>query len=62
MSEHAAIWLQPWCNDCELNDASDTGRQWCQDDAWGKCDECDRRSVKYVLAPEQTKHSSGERE
>lgn len=58
---HAVIWLQPWCKDCENHDDSDTGRLWCQDDAWGKCDQCDRRSVKYLLAPDQPADTSGNR-
>ena len=51
MTDPEVIWLQPWCGDCEHNDVSETGRLWCRDDVWGKCDQCDRPSVKYVLAP-----------
>lgn len=50
--EHKTIWLQPWCRDCEHHDKqSDTGRLWCQDDVWGKCDECGRPSVKFSISP-----------
>lgn len=50
--EHETIWLQPWCDGCQFHcRGGDDGRQWCQDDVWGKCDECDRPSVRYVLAP-----------
>lgn len=49
MKEHKEIWLQPWCEECEQNCGFD-GRQWCQDDVWGKCDECDREPAHYVLA------------
>lgn len=49
-TEHPVIWLQPWCTGCDLyNDP----RLWCQDDVWGKCDECDALPVKYMLAPDQ---------
>jgi hypothetical protein len=44
MTEHKTIWLQPWCDDCKNPD----GRQWCEDNVWGKC-ECGRPAVKYVL-------------
>ena len=30
--------------------ASDTGREWCERDVWGKCEECGRPATKYVLA------------
>lgn len=43
------IWLQPWCIRCKHNDCSDTGRLWCEDDVWGKCDECGLPSVKYQI-------------
>lgn len=47
--EHDVIWLQPWCDHCEWCDQGESGgRQWCQDDVWGKCDDCDRVPVKYV--------------
>jgi hypothetical protein len=45
------IWLQPWCEGCDTHAYRGEGRQWCEDDAWGQCDECDQKSVKYVLAP-----------
>ena len=44
------IWLQPWCEGCKT--WADE-RTWCQDDAWGACDECGRLPVKYVIAPDQ---------
>jgi hypothetical protein len=48
--EHKEIWLQPWCAGCKQHSGCE-GRQWCQDDVWGKCDECGEKSVRYVLAP-----------
>jgi hypothetical protein len=51
--EHPVIWLQPWCDVCAEVEYRGEGRMWCQDDAWGKCDDCDRKSVKYVLCPAQ---------
>ena len=48
---HAAIWLAPWCNECERHCYSD-GRTWCQEDVYEPCGECGRKSVKYVLAEE----------
>lgn len=45
---HKTIWLQPWCAECDKN--SGDGRQWCEDDIWEQCSECDERSVKYVIA------------
>lgn len=53
MSEqtHQTIWLQPWCEGCEKHCNSGEGRLWCQDDVWGQCEECDRKSVKYIIAP-----------
>jgi len=39
------IWLEPRCAE-----ESYEGRSWCQDDVWGKCDECDLPAVKYVRA------------
>ena len=43
------IWLQPWCEDCEKSSYSpENGRLWCQDDVWGKCEDCDRKSVRYA--------------
>jgi hypothetical protein len=50
MNEPDEIWLQPWCDDCEKNCGVE-GRNWCQDDVWGECDECGRKSVKFVRAP-----------
>ena len=44
---HPEIWLQPWCADCRDPD----GRQWCEDDAWGRCEKCEQLPVRYVLAP-----------
>jgi hypothetical protein len=46
---HQTIWLQPWCKGCQKNCYSD-GRQWCEDEVWGECEECGRKPVKYVLA------------
>jgi hypothetical protein len=45
------IWLAPWCAACDRYDGE---RSWCADDAWGKCEECDQKPVKYVLAEEGT--------
>lgn len=49
--QHKVIWLQPWCDGCEAHCYSGEGRSWCQDDAWGQCDECGAPPVKYQLAP-----------
>lgn len=49
-TEHTTIWLQPWCERCDLEGDA---RLWCQDDPWEHCDECGAPSVKYVLAPDQ---------
>jgi len=48
MFEHETIWLQPWCDKCA---ESGENRLWCQDDVWDQCDLCERKSVKYVIAP-----------
>ena len=48
MFEHETIWLQPWCDKCA---ESGENRLWCQDDVWDQCDSCERKSVKYVIAP-----------
>jgi len=54
MDNPKEIWLQPWCAECDRNSRQpDTGRLWCQDDVWTKCENCDRRSVRYVLAEDQ---------
>lgn len=45
MSEHRAIWLEPGCVGKSGED-----RHWCQDDAWGACEDCGTKSVKYVIA------------
>jgi len=50
VKDHPTIYLQPWCIGCERADGY-SGRLWCQDDVWGACDECDQKSVKYVIAP-----------
>lgn len=42
-----AIWLQPWCADCDHHSFRE-GRQWCQDEVWEKCEECGRKPIKYV--------------
>ena len=41
-NQHDTIFLQPWCEGCENNIFE--GREWCQDDAWGECDECGRKA------------------
>lgn len=46
--QHEVIWLQPWCAECHKSSGED--RQWCQDDVWDKCEFCEQKSVKYVLA------------
>jgi hypothetical protein len=51
---YEAIWLQPWCDGCEMHCCE--GRQWCQDDIWGKCDECENKSVRYVIAKKAKKN------
>jgi hypothetical protein len=51
--EHKEIWLQPWCAKCD--DRED--RQWCQDNVWEDgCDGCERKPVRYILAPITTGH------
>lgn len=45
MDDHREIWLEPKCAE-----ASGEGRAWCQDDAWGRCDDCDLEPVKYIRA------------
>ena len=50
MSEPKAIWLQPWCVNCDNHIGE--GRQWREDDVWGKCEDCGKMPVKYVLADE----------
>lgn len=45
---HDVIWLQAWCDGCDKNCWGSDGRQWCADDAWGGCEECERKPVKYV--------------
>lgn len=41
MTDPKQIWLSPRCHD---------ERNWCDDDPWEKCEECDAESVRYVLA------------
>jgi hypothetical protein len=55
--EYQTIWLQPWCAKCETEAAkfASDGRQWCQDNVWDQCDECERRPVKYRLARQSEK-------
>ena len=48
MSDPSEIWLQPWCDGCEKYCYGGEGRQWCQDDIWGSCGECDKKAIKYV--------------
>lgn len=49
--EYEAIWLQPWCGECEMRAYDiETGRQWCKDNPWEDC-ECGAKPVKYVIAP-----------
>lgn len=43
------IWLQPWCKGCDKNSYGSDGRQWCEDEVWGECEECGRKPVKYTL-------------
>lgn len=51
MSDPKEIWLQPWCDECERHARyPDAGRLWAPDDPWTKCDDCDRKPVRYVLA------------
>lgn len=47
MGEHREIWLEPAC----CAEGGDD-RHWCQDDAWGPCEECGTKPVKYILASE----------
>lgn len=49
MPDPKEIWLQPWCDGCQRH-SGNQGRLWCEDDVWGKCDECGAPSVKYRLA------------
>ena len=56
MGEPEEVWLQPWCKGCEEH--SYEGRQWCSSDAWGTCDECDAKSVRYV-PPDDSAYAKG---
>lgn len=50
------IWLSPWCDGCDRDRGrlSDEGRLWCEDKSmFDACDECGRKPVRYVLAPEK---------
>lgn len=53
MTDHKEIWLEPrcdkpgaWCQRAE-------DRMWCEDDVWGKCEDCEIKSVRYVLAEDK---------
>lgn len=50
--QHAEIWLQPWCRDCDRTE----DRTWCQDNVWKDepC-ECGAQAVRYVLAAEHVR-------
>lgn len=48
---HDVIYLQPWCDGCQKDAWGSDGRQWCEDDPWGQCEECDRKAVKYTRTP-----------
>lgn len=53
MSDHKVIWLQPWCAECAKHHYADEGRMWCQDDVWGRCEECGAKPVRYIRAEDQ---------
>jgi len=42
------IWLEPSCNECFHRDTSDTGRLWCEDNVFEKCNQCGRKPVRYI--------------
>jgi hypothetical protein len=46
--EYEAIYLQPWCKDC---DRFGDERTWCHDNVWGKsgCEDCGRPCVRYKI-------------
>ena len=45
--DYEKIWLQPACNgECGR------GREWCQDNVWGYCEECGMPPTLYLRAPE----------
>jgi hypothetical protein len=47
MTEYETIWLQPWCDDCEMHE----DRTWCQDNVWEDgCETCGAKPVEYKLA------------
>ena len=48
------IWLQPWCEGCQRHSGYE-GRNWCDHDVWGKCDECGRKAVRYETRKTGTK-------
>ena len=49
-----AIWLQPWCNDCDASgERYDMCGMWAEDDPWGECDDCGRKAVKYVISEDE---------
>ena len=52
MNVHPVIWLEPWCDTCEIAAATseNSGRQWCQDEVWGHCTQCGAAPIKYELS------------
>ncbi len=50
MSGPEVIWLEPNCEHRESH-GHGTGRLWCEDDVWGKCETCGEEPAKYVLEP-----------
>jgi hypothetical protein len=52
------IWLQPWCDGCEAHHASGEGRLWCEDNVWGKCDECGKKAIRYVMSRQKVEEAT----
>jgi len=57
MAHPRVIWLQPWCSGCDHYARTD-GRMWCQDDVWGRCDECGRKAIRYVMSRQPAPESA----
>lgn len=57
-TEHAAIYLSPWCAKCDkaskgawLKGDGAIDREWCQEPQ-DPCEECGKPWVKFNLAPD----------
>lgn len=60
MDQPKRIYLQPWCEGCEKHNWE--GRQWCEDDPWGPCDECGAQATVYELSEKVVLEKASERE